>query len=146
QEEVLRFLARSDIDLSSPIDIDVNLDDGDPDRYLPSITHGGLGLPDRDYYLRSNAQFVEIRQQYAANIAQMLQLVGQTGTQAKAAAVLDFETKIAQRHWPVADRRERDRTYNLMDRAHLRAIAPNFPWDARMDAAGMGAAQQVVVA
>jgi predicted metalloendopeptidase len=57
-----------------------------------------------------------------------------------------FETAIAERHWPIADRRDRVRTYNLMSRAQLRAIAPRFPWDARLEAAGLGGVEDVVVA
>ncbi|MEQ1619419.1 MAG: M13 family metallopeptidase, partial [Terricaulis sp.] len=145
-EQVLRFLARPEIGVSSPIDMFVSLDEGNPDRYIVSITHGGLGLPERDYYRRNDGQFPELRRQYASAIAQMLALFGQSDVEAKSTAVLAFETAIADRHWPIADRRERDRTYNLLSRERLRALTPRFPWDARMDAAGFSSAQEVVVA
>lgn len=146
QEQALRLISRPEIGISSPIDVFVSLDEGNPDRYLPYITHGGLGLPDRDYYLRSDAEFAEIRAQYVNAIAGMLELLGQTNTTAKARAVLAFETRIAQSHWPIADRRERERVYNLLDRAQLRALAPDFPWDGRLESAGLGGEQEVVVA
>ncbi len=145
-EQVLRFLARPDIGVSSPIDMFVSLDEGNPDRYVVNVTHGGLGLPEREYYRRSDGQFPELRRQYASAIAQMLALFGQSDVEAKSSAVLAFETAIAERHWPIADRRERDRTYNLMSREQLRGLAPRFPWDARLDAAGFGAVPEVVVA
>jgi predicted metalloendopeptidase len=56
-----------------------------------------------------------------------------------------LETQIAERHWPIADRRQRERTYNRKTRAELRAIAPNFPWDAGLEAGNMGHATEVVV-
>src|SRR5262245_15752268 len=65
-EQVIRFIARPDVSLSSPIDISVQLDEGNPDRYLPNLSHGGLGLPDREYYRRSDGQFPQLRTAYAA--------------------------------------------------------------------------------
>jgi putative endopeptidase len=145
-EDVMRLIARADIGISAPIDVNVTLDEGNPDRYIVGVSHGGLGLPEREYYRRSDGEFPTIRTQYAAAIAQMLGLAGQSDGEAKAQRVLAFETAIAERHWPIADRRERERTYNLRDRAGLRAIAPNFPWDARLEAAGLGNADAIVVA
>jgi putative endopeptidase len=144
--QVMRFISRPDVGLSSPIDLFVTLDEGNPDRYLASISHSGLGLPEREYYRRTDGQFPEIRAQYAAAIAAMLEVVGQTGAAAKAQRILAFETAIAERHWPIAERRERERTYNLMSRAQVRALAPSYPWDARFEAAGLGGAEEVVVA
>lgn len=144
-EQVQRFIARPGMGISSPIDMFVGLDEGNPDRYLVGVTHGGLGLPEREYYRRSDGQFPEIRRQYAAAIANMLTLVGQDGAEAKAQAVLAFETRIAELHWPIAERRERERTYNLMSVERLRSLARRFPWDARLEAAGLGGAQEVVV-
>ena len=55
-------------------------------------------------------------------------------------AIMALETQIAELHWPVADRRERERTYNLMSKAQVRALAPNYPWNAHFDARGLGGA------
>ena len=55
------------------------------------------------------------------------------------------ETQIAERHWPIADRRERDRTYNLKNRAEIRALAPRFPWDACFEACNLGGVEEVVI-
>src|SRR5689334_15307085 len=118
-EQVIRFIARPDVGLSSPVDLSVQLDEGNPDRYLPNVSHGGLGLPEREYYRRSDGQFPALRAAYAAKIEEMLGLVGQAGARAKAQAVLALETQIAQRHWPIADRREREKVYNLRHRADV---------------------------
>jgi putative endopeptidase len=145
-EDVMRLIALPEVGISAPIDVNVTLDEGNPDRYVVGVTHGGLGLPEREYYRRTDGEFPNIRTQYVAAVAQMLGLAGVTDTEAKAQRILAFETQIAERHWPIADRRERERVYNLMDRAGLRAIAPNFPWDARLDAAGLQGADAIVVA
>lgn len=144
-EQVMRFIARPDIGISAPIDVGITLDEGNPDRYLTVISHGGLGLPEREYYRRTDGQFPEIRTQYVAAVQHLLELAGQSDAATKAQAIMAFETQIAERHWPIADRRDRIRTYNLMSRDRLRALAPNFPWDARLDAAGLGNVQEVVV-
>ena len=145
-EDVIGFIARPDVGLSSPIDLSVQLDEGNPDRYLPNVSHGGLGLPEREYYRRSDGQFPALRTAYAAKIEEMLGLVGQTGARAKAAAVLALETQIAERHWPIADRREREKVYNLRHRADVRAINPRYPWDAQFQAAGLNNSDEVVIA
>jgi len=144
-EDVMRLTARPDVGVSMPINVYVTLDEGNPDRYITAITHGGLGLPEREYYRRSDGVFPEQRAQYAATIAQIFTLIGQSDGAAKAQRILAFETEIAERHWPIADRRERERTYNLRSRAQVRALAPNFPWDAHLEAAGLGGAQEIVV-
>ena len=144
-EDVIRLIARDDVGISSPIDLSIQLDEGNPDRYLPNLSHGGLGLPDREYYRRSDGQFPQLRAAYQAKIAEMLGLVGQTGTDAKARAVMALETQIAERHWPIADRRERDKTYNLRRRADVRAINPHYPWDAQFEATGITAGSDDVV-
>ena len=105
-EDVIRFIARPDVGMSSPIDLSVQLDEGNPDRYLPNMSHGGLGLPEREYYRRSDGQFPALRTAYAAKIEEVLGLVGQSDGHAKAQAILALETQIAERHWPIADRRE----------------------------------------
>ena len=145
-EDVVRFVARPGTGVTFPIITYIGLDEGNPDRYLPQMTHAGLGLPEREYYRRTDRQFPEIRQQYEAACANMLTLVGQPNAEAQARAVMALETQIAELHWPVADRRERERTYNLKRRAEVRALAPRFPWDASFDARGLAAEDEVVIA
>jgi putative endopeptidase len=109
------------------------------------MVHGGLGLPEREYYRRTDGEFPNIRREYEAHIARLLTLAGQSNTAAQARRIVALETQIAERHWPIADRRNRDRTYNLKTRAEIRALAPRFPWDAAFDAQGLGAVQEVVI-
>jgi len=144
-EDVVRFVARPGTGVTFPIITYIGLDEGNPDRYVAQMTHSGLGLPEREYYRRTDRQFPEIRQQYQTACANMLTLVGQSNAEAQARAIMALETQIAELHWPVADRRERERTYNLKRRAEVRALAPRFPWDAAFDARGLAAQDEVVI-
>ncbi|MEZ5996936.1 MAG: M13 family metallopeptidase [Hyphomonadaceae bacterium] len=144
--DVVRFIARPGNDVTWPIDLSVQLDEGDPDRYLPYLSHGGLGLPEREYYRRSDGQFPQLRAQYAAKVEEVLALLGQSGAHAKAQAVLALETQIAERHWPIAERRERNRTYNLRRREEVRALARRYPWDAHFEASGLSGSDETVIA
>jgi putative endopeptidase len=144
-EDAIRLISAPGVAVTSPIAIFVGLDDRNPDRYLCNMVHAGIGLPEREYYRRADDQFVQIRAAYVTYLERVLTLAGESNAAAKAQAVMAFETQIAERHWPIADRRDRDRTYNLKTRAEIRALAPRFPWDAGFEAAGLGAVQEVVV-
>jgi putative endopeptidase len=142
-EDVMRVMAGADFPTNGPIAAFAGLDARNPDRYVVTITHGGLGLPEREYYRRADGEAVRIA--YVAYIERVLTLGGQSNGAAKARAIMALETQIAELHWPVAERRQRERVYNLKSRAELRAIAPNFPWDAGLEAGDMGRATEVVV-
>ncbi|MBN8605914.1 MAG: M13 family metallopeptidase [Caulobacterales bacterium] len=144
-EQTIRLIATPGVAVNSPIAVFVGLDERNPDRYICNMVHAGLGLPEREYYRRSDGEFPNIRTQYVAHIERLLTLAGQPNGARQARAILALETQIAERHWPIADRRNRDRTYNLLTRAQVRALAPRFPWDASFEAAGLGNVQEVVV-
>jgi putative endopeptidase len=144
-EETIRLIASPGVAVAAPIGVGVGLDERNPDRYIVLMSHGGLGLPEREYYRRTDGEFPNIRAAYQAHIERMLTLGGIADAGRKAATVLALETQIAERHWPIADRRDRERTYNLKTRAEIRALASRFPWDAMFDSAGMGEVQEVVV-
>ncbi len=145
-EQVVRFIGEPGVAVSSPIAMYVGLDDRNPNRYVTNMTQAGLGLPEREYYRRTDGEFPNIRSAYVAHIERLLTLAGQPNGGAKARAILALETQIAERHWPIAERRDRDRTYNLKTRADIRALAPNFPWDAAFESSGLGNVQEVVIA
>ena len=144
-EETIRLIATPGIAVNSPIAVFVGLDERNPDRYVTNMSHAGLGLPEREYYRRTDGEFPNIRSEYVAHIERTLTLAGLDNAGRRAQAVMALETQIAERHWPIADRRDRSRTYNLKTRAEVRALAPRFPWDAAFEAAGLGQAQEVVI-
>jgi putative endopeptidase len=101
----------------------------DPNQYEMSIGAGGLGLPDRSYYLEENERFEKTRNAYVAHIANMLAFTGIKNGQQRAEAILALETKIAQGQWPREKRRNRDLSLNQIKRADLTTEYPNFNWD-----------------
>jgi putative endopeptidase len=91
----------------------------DPDQYEMSVGVGGLGLPDRSYYLEDTERFVDIRNAYVAHIQQMLSFAKVEGASEKAQQILALETKIAEVQWPREKRRDRDLSLNQIERENL---------------------------
>jgi predicted metalloendopeptidase len=109
------------------------------------ITQGGLGLPDRDYYLKNEAVYTQLREKYRAHIARLLGLAGEVNPAAEAQAIVEVETRIAKIHWTAAKRRERDLTYNPRTRAQLEQLVPGFYWETLLATEGVDAQPQFVV-
>ncbi|WP_375392729.1 M13 family metallopeptidase [uncultured Sphingomonas sp.] len=107
-----------------------------PETYIVGIRQSGLGLPDRDYYLSADPKLAEAKAAYQAHIARMFTLAGEADADARAKAVLDFETRIAQVSWNRIDSRNSDKTYNKMTVAQLQQAAPGFDFAAYLRANG----------
>ncbi|MEM8772535.1 MAG: M13 family metallopeptidase [Pseudomonadota bacterium] len=139
REDLLTALARTRFSGSrSPFGLGVGVDRKNPDRYLVGLGVGGLGLPDRDYYLVDSDRFTNIRVAYEAHIADMLSLAEIDGAAEKASAILALETRIAEHHWPRADRRDRDKTYNPYTVGALAEEFSNFDWPRYIEESGYG--------
>lgn len=97
---------------------------------IAQIGQAGLGMPDRDYYTKSDAKSKSIATAYVAHVAQMFQLNGETDAQAKADAqtVMDMETALATKQKTRVEERDVAADYNKTDLAGLTAMAPNFDW------------------
>jgi putative endopeptidase len=113
--------------------------------YVVMAAQSGLGLPDRDYYLRDDPALAATRDAYKKYLAGMLTLLGETNAEARAAAVFALETEIARAHWPVADKRNADKTYNPMTVKELVTFAPGFAWEAFFKAQGIDATRKIIV-
>lgn len=144
-DDIAKIMASPSIPTESPISWGVNVDDGNPDRYILNIYHSGLGLPDRDYYLKSDARMKELQKQYPIYIEKMLNLAGISDAKNKAQNIMALETKIAKLHWPIEDNRDSTKLYNLRKVADLPKIAPDFPWQAALNESGYGNVSEVIV-
>jgi putative endopeptidase len=145
-EQVAALIATPGMPLDGPIGYGISLDEKNPDRYIIEIGQSGLSLPDREYYLKIDPQFADIRAKFLVHVEKMLALAGHKDAKAEAAQILAVETSIAKLHWEVAKRRERDLTYNLMTVASLEKDAPAYPWAAALEASGLSGVKEVVVA
>ena len=90
----------------------VDNDPGNPERYLVFVEQGGLGLPDESYYREE--RFAEIRAKYVAFLERMLELAGLDDTATRAARVMALETELASNHWDNVASRDSEKTYNPM--------------------------------
>lgn len=132
QDELVHLFGAGGFEgISSPIWGGLSLNRLNPDAYQYVIGTGGLGLPDRDYYLEESERFATIRQQYLTNITKMLQFAGYSEAQAaeKASHILALETAIAKTTWPREKKRNSDLTLNQMTRAEFVAAYPGINWD-----------------
>src|ERR1051326_3455165 len=114
-----------------------------PDKNTLYLSQGGLGLPDREFYLRD--KFKAQKEHYQQYVADMLKQAGWPEPEKNAADVAAFETKIAEAHWTRAEGRDRDKTYNPTTFAELEKSAPGFPWGVYFKEAGLGNAGHAVV-
>ncbi|WP_374470874.1 M13 family metallopeptidase [Phenylobacterium sp.] len=121
----------------------VSIDAKAPTRYAVMAGTGGLGLPDRDYYLQ--AGFAEKKAKYQAYVAQMLTLAGWEKPAENAKAIVDFETRIAEASWSRIERRDRDKTYNPATPAELAALTPGFDWNRYLAASELPKVDRVIV-
>jgi predicted metalloendopeptidase len=144
-EQLAELMGRPDLDLKAPLGVGITTDQKNPDRYIVVILQSGLSLPDRDYYLKDDPVFTDLRTKYQAHVERMLTLAGEKNAAAQAASILDIETRIARVHWPAAKRRERDLTYNLRTRAELDQLSPGFPWQPLLAAQGLDGQAEFVV-
>ncbi|HEY0302303.1 MAG TPA: M13-type metalloendopeptidase, partial [Rhizomicrobium sp.] len=114
--------------------------------YVVMATQSGLGMPNRDYYLKTDdAGINATREAYKTYLARMLTLAGVADAAARGAAVYALEEDIAKAHWAAAERRNADKTYNPMTVAELAGFAPGFNWTAYFNAQGIGATRKVIV-
>ena len=121
----------------------VSDDQRNPDIYALYMSQSGLGLGDREMYLRDN--FEPQRERYVAYIAELLEMAGWDDPQASADAIMAMETRIAEAHWTRAESRDRDKTYNPLALDGFEAHAPGFPWERFFAAAGVGHAPMAVM-
>jgi len=100
-------------------------------QVIGGADQGGIGLPDRDYYTKTDDKSKQIRQQYEEHVAKMLALAGDDATRAAAEAktILDLETKLAESSLTRVELRDPVKTYHKMGRSDLRTLTPNWSWD-----------------
>jgi putative endopeptidase len=123
--------------------IGIDADLKHPDRYAVYVGQSGLGLPDRDYYLKP--ELAAKKDAYRAYAAKLLGLAGWPDAAQAADAVVAFETRLAEASWTRVQQRDVVAAYNPMSPAELAALAPGFDWTPLLEAAGVAGRPQLVV-
>jgi putative endopeptidase len=103
----------------------------DASKVVATLDQGGLGLPDRDYYLKDDAKSVETRQQYVTHLQKTFELLGENSATAAAHAktVMDIETALAKVSMDIVLRRDPANLNHKLSAQELRALTPDFSWD-----------------
>jgi putative endopeptidase len=119
-----------------------NQDFANSSREIPEAGAGGLGLPDRDYYTKTDAKSQEIRAKYVLHVRHMLELLGDPRAHAakEAQAVMQIETELAKASLTRVQKRDPYNLFHKMDLAKLQALSPAFDWTRYLKALGVPAA------
>ena len=127
QAEVARLQAEG---VHVLFDLGSEQDRRNSEQVIAGIREGGLGLPDRDYYLKEDARSRDIRAKYVVHVARMLSLLGEDAARSKAGAdeVMAIETELAKVSMTRVERREPEKTYHRMTPAELAKLTPDFDW------------------
>ncbi len=121
---------------STPISLGVIGDFKDPTKYMLYTWQGGLGLPEREYYLAQDAKSKEIRGKYQAHVSKMFTLAGIPDADAAASKIMGLETQLAMQQMKKEDARNTTKLYNKIKSDSLKALTPSFNWSLYLDKAG----------
>jgi len=136
----------SKIGVATPYGVRVGQDARASTKYATYIGQGGLGMPDRDYYLKlDDKRMADTRAKYEAHVAQILTLAGEKNAAEQAKAIVAFETELAQVQWTKVENRDPVKRYNKMSVTELAALTPGYDWNAALAAAGVGNKLEYVI-
>jgi putative endopeptidase len=130
----------------APYGLGINLDARNSTQYAVTLYQSGLGMPDRDYYLKDDAKLKDARASYQAHIEKMLSMAGESKAAASAAAILSLETSLAKIQWTRVEDRDPIKTYNKTTISELSALMPGYEWQRYLRSAGIeGKADSVII-
>jgi predicted metalloendopeptidase len=134
------------IGAGAPYGLGINLDARNSTQYAVTLYQSGLGLPDRDYYLKDDAKLKDARTSYRAHIEKMLTMAGEAKAAAGAEAILNLETSLAKIQWTRVEERDPIKTYNKTAVSELSALMPGYDWPRFVRSAGFeGKVDAVIV-
>jgi predicted metalloendopeptidase len=113
-----------------------------PGETLPYLMQGGIGLPEREYYLSGDGKMAGLRDQYRAYIATIMKAAGAADSEAAAGRILDLETKIARAHATREESEDFAKGATVWSRAELESKAPGIDWPSLLGAAQLGGARK----
>jgi endothelin-converting enzyme/putative endopeptidase len=131
---------------AGPIYIGIATDQDHPTRYTANAGQAQLGLPTRDYYLLKGEKYDSIRSAYRQYIVDLGKLAGLSDPEGRADRIIALETRLSKDQWTPERRRDPVATHNVMNRAQLQKLAPQFNWPQTLRSVGLRAAKTVDVA
>ena len=132
-----RLMGQTTVDAyPAPFSVGIDLDVKKTDAYAIYLSQSGLGLPDRDYYLKPN--FAKERDGYRAYAERLLTLLNWPDPAGASQRIIALETALAEASWDKVKQRDLTIQYNPVSKAELQALAPRFPWQPFLDGAEVG--------
>jgi putative endopeptidase len=120
-----------------PFGLGQSADYKDPTTYMIYAAQSGLGLPDREYYLKDDEQSLELREQYVAHVEKMFDLAGLSDGAEAAATIMALEHRMAEQHMRKEDTRDRVALYKKIPVGELNDLMPKFNWEGYLAEAGL---------
>ncbi len=117
----------------------------DPTKYSIGLFSGGLGLPDREYYLKKDDISVELRKKYINHIEDIFSLVGIKDASISAEKIINLETVLAEQNMPKEEARKWTKNYNAVALNSLSTLMPRFNWEGYISEAGLQEIKEIVV-
>jgi putative endopeptidase len=147
-DDLIQYLGYAlKVGIQVPLDFYIDADAANTDRSLAYIWQGGLGLPDRDYYLSDSVKLAEVREKYAAHIERMFDVAGWEGGAEAAKQILAMEKRIAEQHWSRVQNRDREKIYsNKFSIDAANKLSPGFNWTSFLQAGDFGNPEQFIIA
>ena len=135
------------IGVNVPFVFFIHQDAKDSTKYVADLYQAGLGMPDRDYYLKlDDAKLADTRAKYQQHVEKMLALAGGKNAKADAKAIVELETELAKAQWTKVENRDPIKTYNKVELSKLAAMAPGYDWQQWLKASGLqGKADYLIV-
>ncbi|MGV7211109.1 M13 family metallopeptidase [Oxalobacteraceae bacterium A2-2] len=139
KKDIPALIARYNrIGITTPYAYAVHQDNKDSTKYVADIYQDGLGLPDRDYYLKkSDAKLAGTLAKYRQHIARMLALAGHANAAAEAQAIVALETELARAQWTKVELRDPVKAYNKFELPKLGKLAPGYDWNSYLAQSGL---------
>jgi len=132
--------------VAAPYGVFISQDARNSTQYAAYMGQSGLGLPDRDYYLKKDdAKMAETLAKYELHVAKILAMAGNKDSSAKAKAIVALETQLAEAQWTRVQMRDPVKRYNKVEIAKLAEMAPGYDWKAALGAAGIASKTDTVI-
>ncbi len=145
QELAVLFAKYQTLGINNPLAFYIGVDNKDSSRYATHIWQSGLGLPDKDYYLKEDTRFATFRAGYLEYIENMFSLAQLPDGKQAADTVMSIEKQLAKFHWSRVATRDSEKRYNKFATSELTSLTDAFDWSAYLTAQGVGKQKDIII-
>jgi len=147
KQDIARFFGTNQaVGITTPFQFYISVDAKDSSNYATHVWQGGLGLPDKDYYINEEERFEKLRKGYVEHIEKMFTLANLPNGKAAAKTVMSIETQLAKHHWTRVQSRDSEKRYNKFNVNELsEAVTNKFNWADYLKALGVSDQKTLIV-